>query len=158
MDHGNSMCRANSKFLLCSIGNYIQYPVINYNGKQCEKWMCIYMHACMLSRFSCIWLCNPTDCRLICPWDSLGKNTGAGCLAFLQGIIQTQGSNWCLLHLLHWQADSLPLVPLGKLLNSRNHILWSDGILVSISNFISGILTLGGRCLKFLLYRFSTGL
>ena len=32
------------------------------------------------------------------------------------GIFLTQGSNQCLWHLLHWQADSLPLVPLNKLL------------------------------------------
>ena len=46
--------------------------------------------------------------------DSPGKNIGAGCHAFLQGIFSTQGSNSCLLHLLHWQVDSLPLVPPGK--------------------------------------------
>ena len=32
----------------------------------------------------------------------------------LQGIFQSQGSNSSLLSLLHWQADSLPLVPPGK--------------------------------------------
>ena len=32
--------------------------------------------------------------RLLCPWDSLGKNTGLGCHALLQGIFPTQGSNW----------------------------------------------------------------
>ena len=32
----------------------------------------------------------------------------------LQGIFQTQGSNLCLLRLLHWQADSLPLYHLGS--------------------------------------------
>ena len=31
--------------------------------------------------------------RLLCPWDSLGKNTGVGCHFFLQGIFPTQGSN-----------------------------------------------------------------
>ena len=31
--------------------------------------------------------------RLLCPWDSPGKNTGVGCHAFLQGIFLTQGSN-----------------------------------------------------------------
>ena len=39
-------------------------------------------------------------------WDSPGKNTGVGCRFLLQGIFLTKGSN---LHLLHWQADSLPL-------------------------------------------------
>ena len=40
--------------------------------------------------------------------DSLGKNTGVGCHFLLQGIFLTQGSNLSLLHLLHWQAGSLP--------------------------------------------------
>ena len=44
--------------------------------------------------------------RLLCPWNSPGKNTGVGCHFLLQGIFPTQGLNP---HLLHWQADSLPL-------------------------------------------------
>ena len=39
--------------------------------------------------------------RLLCPWDSLGKNTGVGCYVLLQGIFATQGLNPCLLSLLH---------------------------------------------------------
>ena len=31
--------------------------------------------------------------RLLCPWDSPGKNTGVGCHALLQGIFLTQGPN-----------------------------------------------------------------
>ena len=31
--------------------------------------------------------------RLLCPWDSPGKNTGVGCHALLRGIFPTQGSN-----------------------------------------------------------------
>ena len=49
--------------------------------------------------------------RLLCPWDSLDKNTGVGYHALLQGIFLTWGSNPHLFHLLHWQADSLPLAP-----------------------------------------------
>ena len=30
--------------------------------------------------------------RLLCPWDSPGKNTGVGCHALLYGIFPTQGS------------------------------------------------------------------
>ena len=52
--------------------------------------------------------------RLLCPWDSPGKNTGVGCHALLQGTFLTQGSNPCLLSLLHWQVGSLPLAPPGK--------------------------------------------
>ena len=49
---------------------------------------------------------------LLCPWNFPGKNTG--CHILLQGIFSTQELNLCLLHLLHWQADSLPLHPLGS--------------------------------------------
>ena len=31
--------------------------------------------------------------RLLCPWDSPGKNTGVGCHALIQVIFLTQGSN-----------------------------------------------------------------
>ena len=34
--------------------------------------------------------------RLLCPWDSPGKNTAMGCHALLQGIFLSQGSNLCL--------------------------------------------------------------
>ena len=51
--------------------------------------------------------------RLLCPWDSPGKNTGLGCRALLQGIFPTQGLNPGLLRFLHSQAGSLPLP--GKL-------------------------------------------
>ena len=66
---------------------------------------------CMLSRFSTS-LCDPV---LLCLQDSLSKNTGVSCHFFLQRIFPTEGSNTSLLHLLHWQAGSLPLAPTGKL-------------------------------------------
>ena len=47
-------------------------------------------------------------------WDSAGKNIEVGCHALLQEIFLTQGLNPHLLHLLHWQVDSLPLVPPGQ--------------------------------------------
>ena len=52
--------------------------------------------------------------RLLCPWDSLGKDTRVGCHFLLQGIFLTQGLKPHLLCLLHWQKDSLPLAPPGK--------------------------------------------
>ena len=48
----------------------------------------------------CLTLCDLTDCSLpgsSVHGDSLGKNTGVGCHALLQGIFPTQGSNLCLL-------------------------------------------------------------
>ena len=52
----------------------------------------------------------PWTTRLLCSWDSPGKNTGVGCPFPFQGIFPTQGSN---LHLLLCRQilylwDSLP--------------------------------------------------
>ena len=47
--------------------------------------------------------------RLLCPWDSPGKNTGVGCYFFLQGIFPTQESNLSLLSLLHCRQILNPL-------------------------------------------------
>ena len=58
---------------------------------------------------------GPQPARLLCPWDSPGKNTGMGGHAILQGIFLTQGSNQYFLSLMHWKVGSLPLVPPGKL-------------------------------------------
>ena len=49
--------------------------------------------------------------KLLCPWDSPGKDTRVGCHALLQGIFPTQGSNSHFLRLLHWRVGSLPLAP-----------------------------------------------
>ena len=39
----------------------------------------------------CLTLCDSMDwpARLLCPWDSPGKNTGVGSLSLLQGILPT---------------------------------------------------------------------
>ena len=68
------------------------------------------------------------DSRLLCPWDSPGKNTGVGChflgsldpfpRSHSRGIFLTQGSNPHLLHLRHWQADSFTTPPPGDLPDS----------------------------------------
>jgi len=55
-----------------------------------------------------------TPARLLCPWDSPGKNTGMSCYILFQGIFLTQGSNLSFLYLLHWQVGSLPLAPPEK--------------------------------------------
>ena len=73
--------------------------------------VCVRMHSCECSVVSDslpvhgLW---PT--RLLCPWNFPGSNTGVGTHFLLQGIYSIQGLNPCLLRLLHWQADSLPLI------------------------------------------------
>ena len=44
-----------------------------------------------------------------------GKNTGVSSHLRLQGILPTQGLNPRLLHFLHWQVNSLPLIHLGSI-------------------------------------------
>ena len=88
---------------------------------QYTAYSCLYvvLPACVCAKLLqlCLTLCDPMDyiepARLLCPWDIPGKNTGVGFhfFFFLQGIFLTQRSNP---RLLHWQAGSLPLAPLGK--------------------------------------------
>ena len=46
--------------------------------------------------------------RLLCPWDSPGRNTGVGCRFLLQGIFPTQGLSLSPLCPLHGQEATLP--------------------------------------------------
>ena len=57
---------------------------------------CFKSLVCVLSRFSRVRLFATffyglQSTRLLCPWDSPGKNTRGGCHALLQGIFPTQG-------------------------------------------------------------------
>ena len=76
-------------------------------------YMCLYV--CSVAQL-CPTLCDLRDCSL--PSSSVwgiftSKNTGVGCHFLLQGIFPTHGLNPCLLLVLHWQADSLPLSHVG---------------------------------------------
>ena len=73
---------------------------LNHKGS-----LCLLVQSCPTFHNPMDWL-QPT--RLLCPWYFPGQNTELGCHFLLQGIFLNQGSN---LHLLHWQADSLPLTP-----------------------------------------------
>ena len=60
---------------------------------------------------SCLTLCDPLDCS---PWGSYVHGFSRqeywnGLPSPPPGIFLTQGSNWRLLRLLHWQTSSLPL-------------------------------------------------
>ena len=51
------------------------------------------MHACSAVSNS-LWPHGWQSARLLCPWDSSGKNTRVGSHSLLQGIFLTQGWNW----------------------------------------------------------------
>ena len=71
---------------------------------------------CLVTQL-CLTLCSSMDC--VPPGSSVHGILQARILErvvifLLQGIFLTQGSNPCLLGLLHWQVGSLPPVPPGK--------------------------------------------
>ena len=55
------------------------------------------------------------------------QGSGVGSHFLLQGIFLIQGSNLCLLCLLYWQTNSLPLAPSGK-----PHLLFVDFLIMAI--------------------------
>ena len=62
----------------------------------------------------CLTLCEPMDCSST-GFSVYGVSQARILENFLlQGIFLTQGRNPCLLSLLHWQVDSLPLYHLGS--------------------------------------------
>ena len=78
----------------------------------------------------CPTLCDPMDCST--PGSSVlhylpGKNTKVSCHFFLWGIFLTQGLNPCLLCLLHWQADSVPLRHLRSPINVIS-VMWQPSL------------------------------
>ena len=71
----------------------------------------MHVHACQVASFVSDSLrpCGLWPTRLLCPWDSPDKNTGAGCHALLQGNFPTQGLTLHLQRHLHYRQDSSPL-------------------------------------------------
>ena len=75
---------------------------------QLMSWLQSDHHVCVCV-LSHVW--NPA--KFPCPWNVSSKITGVGCHFFLLGIFLTQGSNPCVLCLLHWQVGYLTLVTEG---------------------------------------------
>ena len=77
------------------------------------------VHLCMLAEsLSSIWFYVNIWTRAwqASVWNFPDENTGVGCHFLLQEVFPTQGSNPCLLGLLQWQVDSLPLCHLEILI------------------------------------------
>ena len=83
--------------------NTLTWVKIGYFSTSQEEASCHYLKRVLSAKLLqlCLTLCDPMDCSLpgssvLCP--------GVGCHFLLQGIFQTQGSNRCLVCLLHWQV------------------------------------------------------
>ena len=62
-----------------------------YNACSILNWLCVVVSNSLRPH-------GAQSVRLLCPWDSPGKNIGVGCHILLQGIFPIQGSNPGLLH------------------------------------------------------------
>ena len=63
--------------------------------------LAVFVRACVLSHSvasNCLQTSGLQLARLLCPWDSPGKNAEVGSHSLLQGIFLTQGLNQSLLH------------------------------------------------------------
>ena len=86
--------------------------IVGQREKEC---VCVCVCVCVCTQ-SCPNFCNPMVCSLPGSSDQgiFQASILLGCHFLCQGIFLIQESNPCLLHLLHWQVDSLPVTPPGK--------------------------------------------
>ena len=92
---------------------------------------------CSKSLQSCSTLCDPMDCRP--PGSSVHGILWAIILVwvtmpFSRGSSPPRESHLCLLCLLHWQADSLPLAPLGSPTLYHNIFIFCESVSHSVKS------------------------
>ena len=76
-----------------ALGNFLEFKI--YIFFIC-RWLNLWVQNPRIWRVDCtrkLFSCVRLSARLLCPWDSPGKNTGVGCHSLFQGIFLTQGSN-----------------------------------------------------------------
>ena len=106
-----------ASFFFCWLFRWYSVGIISPYWKYCSSEMVVPLVRCPSVLSNSLW---PT--RLLCPWDSPGKNAGVGCHFFLQDIFPTEGSNLpflCLLHcrwiIFHWAVwKPVPLVHISN--------------------------------------------
>ena len=79
-------------------------PQAQLSSNYCTSFKWLYLasgqsHSAVPDSLQPSWTIQST--KLLCPWNSPGKNTGVGSHSLLQGIFPTRGSNMGLLHC--WQ-------------------------------------------------------
>ena len=94
---------------------------------------------CVLSCFSHVQLLSTlwTVARLLCPWESPGKNTGVDCHALLQGDLPNPGNPTAPVSPA-LQVDSFPMEPLGK---PKRYSIYILKYMYEIFNLYSHIIT-----------------
>ena len=104
-----------------------------------------------------VWLfCDPADCsppRLLCPWNSPGKNTGVGYCAPYTGSSRLR-DRACVSRLLQWQAGSLPLGPPGGTALKVSRVLLTTSNFQSFLDLLLGFIWCVHKGIQILLHCF----
>ena len=117
------------------LGSLYHPPLLSLVRHHLQRGKTRLMHLCCLVAKLCwtlSWHHGPQPTKLLCPWDSPGKNTGVGSHSLLQGIFLTQGLNrgllycrqilYCLSHkgsILRWLIISASFVAPYQFLKPR---------------------------------------
>ena len=107
--------------------------------------MCVYV--CLISHVQLFVIHGLYPTRLLCPWDSPGKNTGVGCHFLLQGIFLTQGLHLCLLRLLCLLSPMSPALAGGFLTTA---IACKEMSVTFLSNRLSSLADAFNICIPLL--------
>ena len=102
--------------ILTRVAMKLWFQILSTNPPKTSGYICIYMHARSLQ--SCLTLCDPIDCSL--PGSSVYGILQARILEWVD-MPSSRGSSWPrdrthISGLPHWQAGSLPLAPLWRLI------------------------------------------
>ena len=131
----------NYRFSYCLL-SCTHFPNKHWTFSLCFLACAVYSHSVMSHFFATV------VCQAPLSMEFSRQEYGCSCHFQLQGIIPTQGSNPLLLHLLHWQVDSLPLHPLGSPLCSllggnslslKISLSWSHGSQSTLYKNLSGV-------------------
>ena len=89
-----------NQHLLCLLQWQVGSLPLAPHGKPPNVCVCVCVCVCISHSVmsNSLWPRGLQPSRLLCSWDSLGKNTGVSCNFLLQGIFPIQESNLGLLH------------------------------------------------------------
>ena len=105
---GNCCCLSILYIIVCICNSKLPIPPLGNHRSVFCIFICV--HAKSLQLY--LTLCDPGAIahQASLSWNSLGKNTGVGCHALLQGIFLTQGLNLHLLCVLDWHMGGFTVI------------------------------------------------
>ena len=105
------------QFLEATFFSWLMVAILIFKASSGQSDFPQVIHLCMLSHFSCVWLCAAL-CSVAHPAPlSMGfsrQEYWSGLPCPPPGVSSWPGDQTIVFYLLHWQVGSLPLVPPGK--------------------------------------------